>query len=184
VADRHVASEVWGVDAFLGVSDPFDLSRLMKRDRCSASAVGADLAASASRWNPTRFNRSSSSSPAPICSPNRSRRTDIETHRYGRGQARGLFVLQLAWNLWQLINLTAKLGAFWISIHPDNTNPSDSTRSFTSVRKCLGCCRAYKDYLADRSTWSTSAVTFALSDNEANDAVPFEGWPYDTSWIW
>ena len=56
-----------GVDAFLGVSDPFDLSRLMKRDRCSASAVGADLAASASRWNPTRFNRSSSSSPAPIC---------------------------------------------------------------------------------------------------------------------
>jgi len=56
-----------GADAFLGVSDPFDLSRLMKRDRCSASAVGADLAASASRWNPTRFNRSSSSSPAPIC---------------------------------------------------------------------------------------------------------------------
>jgi len=35
--------------------------------------------------------------------------------------------------------------------------------------------RAFKDYLADRSTESASAVTYAPSDNGANDAVPSEG---------
>jgi len=34
--------------------------------------------------------------------------------------------------------------------------------------------RAFKDYLADRSTESASAVTYAPSDNGANDAVPSE----------
>ena len=35
--------------------------------------------------------------------------------------------------------------------------------------------RAFKEYLADRSTESASAVTYAPSDNGANDAVPSEG---------
>ena len=35
--------------------------------------------------------------------------------------------------------------------------------------------RAYKDYLADRSTESSSSVTYAPSDNGANDAVPIQG---------
>jgi len=34
--------------------------------------------------------------------------------------------------------------------------------------------RAFKEYLADRSTESASAVTYAPSDNGANDAVPSE----------
>ena len=38
-----VASRKRGADAFLGAGDPFDLPRLMKRGRCSASATAADL---------------------------------------------------------------------------------------------------------------------------------------------
>ncbi|PUZ59812.1 hypothetical protein GQ55_4G072800 [Panicum hallii var. hallii] len=111
-----VASRKREADAFLG--DPFDLPRLTKRGRCSASAAAADLGLS-----------------FPL-------------------ESDPVEALQL--------------------IFP-GADPQILRDHLQASGNVLDAAiRAYKDYLADRSTESASAVTYPPSDNRANDAVPFE----------
>ncbi|KAG2613115.1 hypothetical protein PVAP13_4KG336200 [Panicum virgatum] len=111
-----VASRKRGADAFLGAGDPFDLPRLMKRGRCSASAAAADLS-------------------FPL-------------------ESDPVEALQL--------------------IFP-GADPQILRDHLQASGNVLDAAiRAFKDYLADRSTESASALTYAPSDSGANDAVPSE----------